>query len=292
MTSRTLIVCGDDLGLHAAINEGIFRCHEEGVLRVASLVVAGDAAEEALQYAHAHDGLDVGVHLTLLDAKPVGNPEPWRGLLDRQGCFPPSAHASSLARLAARVTARPGAALAEFAAQIDRAEDLGLRPTHADGHNHLHLLPSLARGVVELCVDRGIPWLRVPRGPVRRLISWRWSADRGGIKGTMVRAAGAAAVGRLRGTPLRTADHLIGLGLFGERVTAPLLAGLVDHLQVGITEWMAHPAAPSRDLASAFPWGSGWGGEMAALCDPTVRDALDRAGVQVTGFSGIRTFPA
>jgi len=284
---RTLVICGDDLGLHPAINAGVFRSHEEGPMRAASLVVTGGAVDEALRYAAAHDDLDVGVHLALLDVEPAGDPSAWQGLLDHRGLFPPSASAVGVARVAGWVSRNPDVAVAEFDAQLRRAAALGIQPTHVDGHNHLHLLPALARRVFGLCVEHGIGWIRVPRAPVRRLLGRRWSADRGGIKGTLVRLAGRAAARQLGAAPVRTADHLVGLGLVGERVTVRQALQLPGWLEEGVTEWMAHPAESSRPLEAAFPWGAGWGRELEVLCDPRLVDEIGSHGVRVTGFRDV-----
>lgn len=291
MTNRELVVCGDDLGLHPAINAGVFRCFEAGTLTAASLVVAGEATDEALRFARDHAQLDVGVHLALLDVRPLGDPAPWRDVLDHRGRFPPSAHASGVARLAWWATRHPDVALAEFDAQLQRAADLGLTVTHVNGHNHLHLLPALTRGVAALCHRWGVPWVRVPRAPVRRLVSRRWRSDRGGVKGTVVRTAGRAAGRHLRSGTLRSADHLVGLGWVGPAVTVSRAAQLAARLGPGITEWMVHPATASRDLATVLPWGRGWGRELEALCAPEFLDALEAQGIQRVGFSRARSQP-
>ncbi len=286
-TGRTLVVCGDDLGLHPAVDEGIARAHDEGLLRSASLMVTGESAQHGVGLAEARSTLTVGVHLSLLDVPPAGDPAPWMGLLDGHGRFPPSVRGSSLVRMAARASRRPDAALAEFEAQILRARTLGLRPSHVDGHNHLHLLPALFPGVVDLCLRHEIHWIRVPRAPLTRLVRRRWSLDRGGSKGTLVRALGRVAARAVR-PPLGAADHLVGLGLHGDRVTPAAGTRLARLLSPGITEWMVHPVVRSRDFARRFPWGEGWGGELATLCDADVADAVARRGVAVAGFGALR----
>ena len=101
----------------------------------------------------------------------------------------------------------------------------------------------------------------------------------------MVRVAGSAAARHLRSGSVRSADHLLGLGLAGPRVTTARVSRLLGRLPPGITEWVVHPVAPSRSFEIAYPWGLGWGRELDALCDPEVLDALDDQGVRVVGFS-------
>jgi chitin disaccharide deacetylase len=286
MSPLTLVACGDDLGLHPATSEGIATAHDEGVLRAASLMVTGAAAEQAVTLAGTRPNLSIGVHLSLLDVRPAGDPAPWADLLDGRGCFPPSADGRALFRVAIRASRRPRAALDEFAAQLRRAAALGIRPTHVDGHNHLHLLPALFPGVVALCADHGIHWVRVPRAPLRRLLWRRWAMDRGGAKGTLIRAFGRGSARALR-PPVRCADHVVGLGLHGPAASAANGQALVRWLAPGITEWIVHPVAPSADFRRRFPWGTGWGTERILLQDPSLAQALAQRAVRVAGFGAI-----
>lgn len=61
--TRFLIVNADDLGMTAAVNEGIFLAHEEGIVTSASLMVHGEAAPAAVETLGEHSNLAVGLHL-------------------------------------------------------------------------------------------------------------------------------------------------------------------------------------------------------------------------------------
>ncbi|HYH53450.1 MAG TPA: ChbG/HpnK family deacetylase [Solirubrobacterales bacterium] len=63
MTTCYLIVNADDLGMTAAVNEGIFAAHEEGIVTSASLMVGREAAADAAEALAAHPDLAVGLHL-------------------------------------------------------------------------------------------------------------------------------------------------------------------------------------------------------------------------------------
>jgi predicted glycoside hydrolase/deacetylase ChbG (UPF0249 family) len=60
---RFLIVNADDLGLSAAVNEGIFTAHREGIVTSASLMVLRDDAAAAVETLPEHPDLAVGLHL-------------------------------------------------------------------------------------------------------------------------------------------------------------------------------------------------------------------------------------
>ncbi len=69
-----VIITADDFGRSRAINAAIIRAHREGILTSASLMVAGDAWEEAVELAHANPTLAVGLHLVVSGGRAVLNP--------------------------------------------------------------------------------------------------------------------------------------------------------------------------------------------------------------------------
>lgn len=60
---RVLIVNADDLGMSAAVNEGIFAAHEGGIVTSASLMVGRPAALAAAEVLEEHPDLAIGLHL-------------------------------------------------------------------------------------------------------------------------------------------------------------------------------------------------------------------------------------
>ena len=67
--SKRLIVTADDFGMSMEVNEAVEEAHREGILTCASLVVAGDAAQDAVKRAKRLPGLGVGLHLAIFGAK-------------------------------------------------------------------------------------------------------------------------------------------------------------------------------------------------------------------------------
>ena len=67
---KRLVVTADDFGLSLEVNEAVRRAHREGILTCASLMMGAPAVDEAVAIARA-EGLPVGLHLTLVDGRPV-----------------------------------------------------------------------------------------------------------------------------------------------------------------------------------------------------------------------------
>ena len=67
--SRFVIINGDDFGISHGVNQAIIEAHQRGILTSTSLMVTGDACEEAVALARTHPRLAVGLHLVLCGGK-------------------------------------------------------------------------------------------------------------------------------------------------------------------------------------------------------------------------------
>lgn len=116
---RFLIINADDFGLSAGTNAGIIRCHEQGILTSASLMVRWPAAREAADYARRNLKLSVGLHVELAE---------W---IYKDGEWKP--------RYEVVKTSDAAAVKSEVARQLEAYRDLvGRNPTHIDSHQHVH----------------------------------------------------------------------------------------------------------------------------------------------------------
>jgi predicted glycoside hydrolase/deacetylase ChbG (UPF0249 family) len=70
--SKRVIVTADDFGLTVAVNQGVEQAHREGILTAASLMVGGAAADDAVERARRLPTLRVGLHVVLVQGRPVG----------------------------------------------------------------------------------------------------------------------------------------------------------------------------------------------------------------------------
>ncbi|MFO5437844.1 MAG: ChbG/HpnK family deacetylase, partial [Dolichospermum sp.] len=82
-----LIINADDFGFSHDVNAANIQAHAEGILTSPSLMVPGDAAQEAIALAKNHPHLAVGLHLVLVCGKSVLPPDKIPHLVDSQGNF-------------------------------------------------------------------------------------------------------------------------------------------------------------------------------------------------------------
>jgi predicted glycoside hydrolase/deacetylase ChbG (UPF0249 family) len=248
MTSmKRLIVTADDVGLDRGMTEGAIRAHRDGIVTACSIVANGREFDDAVARLREVPSLEVGVHLALVEERALTT-----------GATMPRNYVRF-------VLGRRGDVEPELRAQIEKVLATGLRVTHLNGHQHLHMLPRVRRVVERLAKEYGIGYVRVVNdrgGKSRRLsmavLSGLSRAKRGIIGATALRTIGVAEAGHL---------------------TAQRIVELLDHVD-GVTELVTHPGVGVTGYAH---WGYAWDEETRALCDPAVREAIAARGIQLVG---------
>lgn len=270
--TRRLIVSGDDLGLHEAINRGVMEAHERGIVTSASVVACGRAFDHACGLAATRPRLDLGAHLTLVEESPILGRAVLKTLAP-EGRFPGSYRQLFLELLAGRIELRE--VEWELEAQVQRLKSAGLKISHLDSHQHTHLFPALRAILLDLAERHGFRGIRAaarvtPRATKFGLLlaplakkAWRQAAARG----------------------LKSPDTL-WLPATSGRVTAAQLLEGIPRLPEGVTELVVHPGVDQPALARAYPnWDFDWPGELAAVTEPEVTAALARENIELIRYS-------
>ena len=275
---KRLIVNADDFGLHAAVNQGIRDAHSGGIVTSTSLMAGGAAFDEARAIARDCPELGVGVHLTLVGARPVASAV--ASLVDGEGNF--CASYPVFLRRYLQGTIRRDEVARELAAQIEKVTRAGIRPTHLDSHQHLHVVPGISAIVLDLARRFAIPAIRIPAEPLGFF---------GGLSFSVGRVAGRSGLTVLAGlfrrralaAGLRVPEHFFGM-LAGGQLNEIALQTILQQLPAGTAEIMCHPGRPDAALARQYSWDYHWSDELAALCAPQTRRLLQENGVRLISF--------
>ncbi|MCC6586586.1 MAG: ChbG/HpnK family deacetylase [Bryobacterales bacterium] len=241
---RQLIVNADDFGFTRDVNEGIIEAHRQGILTAATMMAVGGAFHQALLLAKDFPSLDVGIHLVLVGERALSRPakalpgSPYQLIWD---------NSLDIER--------------EFDLQIRRVLDAGIKPTHIDTHKHTHVLPKVARAVVKMSKQYGIPWVRRP-----------------------LPHAGYWSVRILQAGGCRMTDHFTGFRQTG-KLDTPELVSMIKALPEGLTELMVHPGFCRDELSKAKTrLKQSRQTELEALMSPAVKKAIEEAGVALTSY--------
>lgn len=264
--NKRLIVNADDFGFTTDVNRGIVAAHRDGILTATTLMATGVAFDDAVRLARENPGLDVGVHLTLVNAPsalPGGTlPATVSGLLKALalGRFP---------------------VYEELRAQVRKVTAAGLRPTHLDTHKHTHLAPPVLDAVARIAEEFDIRWVRRP---------FDFPLTAAGVPWTKRLTSRALGIVRrrfhrvLEAHGCRSTDHFAGFQITGRFRTAELVA-LIEALPDGLTELMTHPGYCTAELLAARTrLKESRERELEALTAPETRDALQRRGVELADY--------
>ncbi len=270
---KRLIVCADDFGLDPAVNEAVEAAHRHGILSSASLMIGAPAAADAVARAHRLPGLRVGLHLVLVDGRPVSPPAEVSALVGATGEFD-----RNMARAGVRffLVERVRRQLAcEVHAQFEAFRATGLALDHVNAHKHIHLHPSVAGLIIEIGRDYGMKAVRVPAEPVAAL---RRAFPDERYPTPLYRPWIEKLRRRLRRAGLQVNDHVFGLAWSGG-MTEDRVLRLLPHLPDGVSEIYFHPATRRTPrLVAAMP-GYRHPEELAALLSPAVGARIEALGI-------------
>ncbi len=150
------MIHADDLGMCDSVNRAITMALESGAVNSASLMVPCPCFQEAAEWTRLHPEYDIGIHSTLISEwesyrwGPASKTEYGAGLADDSGYFWPR---NSLLR------ASPEKIHEEISAQITRAKQAGVNPTHLDSHMLSVARPGYISAYIKAARQFGLPFL-------------------------------------------------------------------------------------------------------------------------------------
>lgn len=263
-----IIFTADDFGLCDEVNEAVERGHRHGVLSAASLMIGAPAAKDAIERARRMPRLAVGLHLTLVEGRPVLPPAVLPALLKPDGAFHDNLIGAGVRWFfspAARRQLR-----AEIHAQFEAFRATGLTLDHVNAHNHMHLHPTVLGCILEAAKDFDVRAVRLPyEAPAALLTPWM-----GLMKKRLTRAG------------LAFNDRVVGMHATGQ-VNEDLVLRKLDGLLPGTTEFYLHPAICTTAALEAAAPGYDRTGELAALTSARVGARLRELGLTPACFRDI-----
>jgi hopanoid biosynthesis associated protein HpnK len=276
---KQLIVNADDWGLTPAVNRGVVRAFKDGIVTSASLLVTGSAFEDAVALAGQNPRLDVGLHLALVEERAILGRDALPTLVDETGRFPRTS--AEFIRRAVLGRIRWHEVEREIAAQIALFQKTGLRLSHLNSHQHLHMFPPVFQIVRRLTRGMDNVWIRNSAGP------WRKSPDvrMGRWVQRLVLNLTCLSARALHGSRLsQMPDGVYGFEV-GGCLTPRALQQIFRNIPDGLYELICHPGEDDADTRKRYShWGYRWAEELEALTVPETRMVLKEQGIVLTSF--------
>lgn len=271
---RVVILHGNDMGITYECSRPVQEGLSAGSLTSASAIAVGPWFAECADWARRHPEMDLGLSLSFVNPSAAirwsgaARGEGLESLVDDNGYFPKTV-------LQFHLRADIEAVRREAEAQIERAREMGLQPTHL--HPHMGALlarPDLFRLYLQLAEEHWIPAVMVEFTPE---VIARFRNEGLILDEEVLEAAARYALPKV--DDIR---NIPPAGSYDEK--RQLFCDVVASLKPGITQIFLHPSDDTAGLRlSSDKWQDRvW--EAQLLADPQVRDHLQQQEIVLTNW--------
>ncbi len=281
---RQLIITSDDFGLSPGVNTAVEKAWRDGILTCASVMAGATAFDEAVGIARRNPGLQVGLHLTLVQGSAVLPPDEIPGLVDAAGNFRDNPVAAGMRYFFDKGLHKQ--LQREIEAQIRRVKDAGIPLTHIDGHLNIHLHPTVFSILGELMPRYGITSFRLSQERLLHNLAFNRERVAGkALERIIFGALSSHARSGLKRMGIRHAGEVKGV-LNSGRMSEAYLLNILDGLGEGVTEIYFHPGIlPDGEITRRMP-DYRHEDELAAITSPQVRQKLAALTIELTNYRG------
>lgn len=269
----------DDFGLDEEINRGISESFTDGIVRSVSLVANGGAFRDALTLLRNNKAIGIGAHLCLVGERPLLPPEKVSSLLEKGGEFCRNYFKFFYRLYGGKVKLRE--IEDELDAQIRKILDNGIKPTHLDSHQYVHLIPPVFNITLKLAKRYSIKWMRYPKQK-------KYAQPRGSktavIKKIYLAFFSNYQLGRLKNNNLHYADYSYGITENGA-LNEDFIKNILEGLPHGSADITCHPGyGPNNKKYGS--WGYHWEEEKEALKSRIVKTMLEKLNIKLINYAG------
>jgi len=287
---RRLIINADGFGFAPGVNSGIVETFRAGLVKSTSCVVNFPFIEDLPDAAAEFPSVSFGVHLNLSVGRPISPLDRIPTLVSLSGTFWGPHFTRRL--LTGRI--RSTEIELELTAQFQRMIDLGVRPTHWDGHQNKHLFPLFHGIGMRVAKSFGVTKLRSHR---RYLVTKKDSNRRRSLssyylshpKQILTHLAARVQTLRARRNGFRTADRLITPGYVdqNQKAMAETWLMIAEILPVGVSEIYCHPGYPDEHLRSHAAYVEERASEIEVLCSLELSGVFAKQGIELISFNDL-----
>ena len=275
---RVAIIHTDDIGMCHASVEAFANLWDFGLISSGAVMVPCPWFLKAAEYARAHPEADLGVHLTLTCEwktyrwGPVSTRDPQSGMIDPQGFF---YHTSK----DAQEHGDPDYVLREMQAQVQRAIEAGMQPTHIDTHMGTVASPKFIPSYLQVALQYGLPPM------ILRTDEAGWLAA--GLD-PQTAALAMAVTRQMEAMGLPLLDHLRTLYLERPDNRLEYAKQAFAALEPGITHFIIHPSIDSPELRGITDDYRARVNDYQTFMSEDLRAVIKNLGVQVIGYRQIQ----
>lgn len=275
-----IIINGDDFGDTSEVNRAIQMAHQQGILTSASLMVNGEACHQAVEISRQLPAMAVGMHVVVTKGKAALPYKDIPHLVDRKGYFPDQPVRAGLNYFFSKAAQHE--LTLELSAQFERFASTGLVLDHINGHEHMHIHPTVFKLCISFARDYGAAGIRIPRDDFGKAVRF----DR---SGNSAKAAEALifsllnqwCLSHIKKDRFVVVDRVYGLFQSG-KMSPSFVSSILTDLKVNSAELYFHPSF-DRQANSLGPNMD----DFYTLTNPVIKNLLIERDVQLSTYREI-----
>jgi chitin disaccharide deacetylase len=243
-------------------------------------MVGAPATADAVERARRLARLCVGLHVNLVEGRPISPLEAVPDLVDAAGNFHGNMLTAGLRFFFSPTVQRQ--LETEIHAQFAAFRATGLALDHVNAHRHSHIHPTVAAQIIGVGRAFGMRAMRLPAEPYT-VLRRAAAAEGASVMPSLYAPWIAALRRRLEREGLAYNDRIFGVAWSGGMTEARLLQ-LIGVLPAGTSEIYCHPAvAQTPALAATMPRYRPVE-ELAALLSPAVRRLIEHEDIDLASY--------
>jgi predicted glycoside hydrolase/deacetylase ChbG (UPF0249 family) len=270
---RLLMIHADDIGMCHSVNVASTKALTEGSATCGSVMVPCPWFPEIAAWSREHPDADLGLHLTLTSEwkyyrwRPVTPVNQVKGLVDDEGFMWRAVEDVKKHASAEEVET-------EIRAQVERARQFGIKPTHVDSHmGTLFADPKYFEAYTRVAKDLNVmpmipaPSLEINLQAAAMGLNYPPLAEK-------LKSQGYPLLGRL----------VTGLSGDTDEARRSALEGLVASLKPGVTELIVHLSGGEDEIQHiSYSWETRFR-EFRLFTSPQTKRVLEEKGVKPIGY--------
>jgi len=261
---KKLIINADDFGLSLSINKGIIDAHRKGAITDISIIADGEAYEHAAKLAKESGIKNIGAHILLSQEKSESDKYyrfPWGYVLD----------VKKLVEVENKIRE-----------QIEKIKNSGLKISHLDSHQHVHMWPGILEKFIRLAKEYKIKFIRFPRETKIPNIS----DIRNLVRTFLLSSLCGLSKNKLINSGIQKSDYFYG-HFYSGRLNKERLLDIFEYIKDGVSELSCHPGYFANESCKKYWWHSNCENELKAFTDPDVREALKANHIELVSYSDL-----
>ena len=174
----------------------------------------------------------------------------------------------------------------EIGNQVSKIIDSGINVTHIDGHQHMHVLPSILPIVLQHALQHKIKAIRIPNEKMFFLNGVYNPVRIAGKNGLSTVAAQALPI--IRSMGIHSTQYFWGM-INGGQLDENALLSILKEVQSssGTHEIMTHPGNNNLVLNQHFNWDYHWEEELSTMISDHVRRYINQYNIELINYGDL-----